>query len=133
MELPDNNPETCPLCNISVEEMLYRDNFGFMVQRRVDGVRAPGEYMIVPHAHVGNDIDLPVMWQATRRGALMMVETLHPGSSRNISTNLGISAGQTLWHVHEKILLRDEPEGTPSFGWGLAALLNQLNQPLRLG
>lgn len=86
----------------------------------------PGSYLIIPEAHVELVQGLPDTWWHDVKELLPQVPELTP--DYNLSFNIGKVAGQTVKHLHLWVIPR--PEGQAASNWGLASLIDQVNQAI---
>lgn len=88
----------------------------------------PGAYLIIPKRHIIDDRDLPDDWQLHRRELMRYIPWIDD-AAHNCVTNVGISAGQTVAHVHEWIIPRiHELPGSTAYHKGMATLVGEANE-----
>lgn len=90
----------------------------------VPAFSSPGNYLIVPEAHITSVSELPDSWWSNVKQLLADVPQLP--SDYNLSINIGTSAGQTVEHLHFWVIPR--AAGQPSSGKGLARLIDEADK-----
>ncbi|MDN5275250.1 MAG: hypothetical protein JWP06_1151 [Candidatus Saccharibacteria bacterium] len=119
MNTPSAISHECPLCpqnNLLIEPIIAQTPDAYLIKAYSN----PGNYLIIPTAHIESLETLPPNWWKS-------VSTLLPqvphGQSYNMSINIGSDAGQTVRHIHFWIIPREA--GKPSSSKGLARLISE--------
>jgi diadenosine tetraphosphate (Ap4A) HIT family hydrolase len=103
-----NNPSECPFCNLPLSRILFareqslvfRDAFPITL----------GHTLVIPKRHVKSIFELTIeelaeLFQAVREAKDELISELKPDGF-NIGINDGVSAGQTVMHLHVHLIPR---------------------------
>ncbi len=90
----------------------------------MENVQFPGNYLIIPDAHVESPLDLNDTWWADVKALLPKLPL--PLTDYNLSFNIGTQAGQTIKHLHLWVIPRKPDE--QASGKGLITLINYHNE-----
>ena len=105
-----NQPTTCPFCTLDTDRIRYENNV-FRVIR--DGYPiSSGHTLIIPKQHIESLFDLNEADFTTLRTTLHWARTdisneFHP-DGYNVGINDGLTAGQTVPHLHIHLIPRYE-------------------------
>jgi len=115
-------PADCPFCQRGdlLQATVVADGNAAYLARPVSN---PGNYLIIPKAHVESPLELPADWWQAMQEQLRNIPEL--SGDYNISLNVGPAAGQTVKHLHFWVIPR--AADLPSSGKGLARLINDAN------
>ena len=120
----------CPFCleNERVT-IIKKTRRGYLVAALdPEGSIMPGCYLIIPTLHVRSIFELNISWFATFMILLLAVPGIHD-IAFNINLNSGKAAGQRCEHLHFWVILRDEPETSPTYSLGLANIIRLFTKP----
>ena len=103
-----STPEECPFCQLAGPERVIESDLSFAI---FDGYPVnPGHLLIIPQRHVGEFFDLGegevgdlmrLLWLAKEH----ILKQYHP-EGFNVGINVGSAAGQTVSHVHFRLIPR---------------------------
>lgn len=113
----------CPLClenNLFKGEILATSEQGFLSTNAF----MPGNFLIIPKAHIEQLTDLPDTWWSDIKTLLPHIPNL--ASDYNLALNYGKASGQSLKHLHFWIIPRKT--GMPSSGKGLARFISEADK-----
>lgn len=116
-------PTDCPFCldnNLFKGEILATSEQGFLTTNAF----MPGNFLIIPKAHIEQPTDLPDTWWVDFKTLLPQVPNL--AGDFNITVNYGKAAGQSLKHLHFWIIPRKSD--MPSSGKGLARFIAEADK-----
>ena len=112
----------CPFCNLPPERILLTSTHGIVIR---DGYPiSPGHTLVIPHRHVDSffnltadeRIDLMELLDQAKAG----IEKEFKPDTYNVGINDGISAGQTVPHLHIHLIPRyagDVPDPRGGVRW----------------
>lgn len=110
--------KSCPFCSPSSGEIVLKNSLCYA---RYDGYPvSPGHTLIIPFRHVADFFELTTeeqeeAWDLVFQTRKLIMSERKPDGF-NIGVNVGLSAGQTVMHVHIHLIPRfqgdmDHPEG----------------------
>lgn len=115
---------SCPFCSLERSRVIAQNDF---VMAFYDGFPVnPGHTLIVPKRHVANYFDLEreekeALWEMADYCKTILDNQFKP-SGYNIGINIGISAGQSVPHVHLHLIPRYEGD-TPNPRGGVRGVI----------
>ena len=115
MDTADTN---CPFClknKLLKGDVIHQTEKAYLIENSFH----PGNFLIIPFAHITDIQQLPDNWWADVKKLLALIPEL--SSDFNISLNIGQLAGQTQSHLHFWIIPRTAISVAP--GKGLVGLL----------
>lgn len=109
---------TCIFCNPDEESIVLSNDHGYA---RYDGYPvSPGHLLIIPYRHISSlfelsDDELIGLWSLVKEGREFLDEEYHPDGF-NVGVNVGVAAGQSVFHVHIHLIPRyhgdvEDPRG----------------------
>lgn len=116
-------PNDCPFClenNLFKGEIIAKSAQGFLTTNAF----MPGNFLIIPSAHIEQLTELPDTWWADVKTLLPKVPGLT--GDYNLAVNYGKAAGQSLKHLHFWIIPRASDR--PSSGKGLARFISDADK-----
>lgn len=114
----------CPFCSLERSRVIAQNDF---VMAFYDGFPVnPGHTLIVPKRHVANYFDLEreekeALWEMADYCKTILDNQFKP-SGYNIGINIGVSAGQSVPHVHLHLIPRYEGD-TPNPRGGVRGVI----------
>lgn len=117
----DNNTNNCPFCrsnNLLKGDVLQATQQGYVIENSF----SPGNFLIIPEAHITDVQQLPSTWWADVQKMLVAIPGL--SADYNISLNVGALAGQTQPHLHFWVIPRTQNTVAP--GKGLLGMMKLL-------
>lgn len=109
---------TCPFC--LKNELLKGDIINQTEQAYlIENTFHPGNFLIIPHAHITEVQRLPDSWWYDVKKLLALIPGL--SSDFNVSLNIGQLAGQTQSHLHFWVIPRTVDSIAP--GKGMVGLM----------
>lgn len=102
------NTNNCPFCNLEESRIIAQND---LVMAFYDGFPVnPGHTLVVPMRHVVNYFDLKseekkALWEMADYCKTILDNQFTP-SGYNIGINIGVSAGQSIPHVHLHLIPR---------------------------
>ena len=118
-----NTPTDCALCRANNQlktEVVAETPGGYLIP----AITSPGNFLIIPNAHIESPQDLPDSWWSDVKTLLASMPD--QPSQYNISLNIGQAAGQRIKHLHFWVIPR--AGGQPASGKGLALLIQEANE-----
>ena len=115
---------SCPFCSLERSRVIVQNDF---VMAFYDGFPVnPGHTLIVPKRHVANYFDLEreekeALWEMADYCKTILDNQFKP-SGYNIGINIGVSAGQSVPHVHLHLIPRYEGD-TPNPRGGVRGVI----------
>ena len=115
---------SCPFCSLERSRVIAQNDF---VMAFYDGFPVnPGHTLIVPKRHVANYFDLEreekeALWEMADYCKTILDNQFKP-SGYNIGINIGVSAGQSVPHVHLHLIPRYEGD-TPNPRGGVRGVI----------
>jgi diadenosine tetraphosphate (Ap4A) HIT family hydrolase len=109
----------CPFCldnKLFEGEILARTPAAYLVANSF----SPGNYLVIPTAHIEDPLQLPDDWWGAVKELLPQIADFP--ADYNLSLNLGRHAGQSVKHLHFWFIPR--PAGHPASGRGLAGFID---------
>jgi ATP adenylyltransferase len=108
-QAPHPNTETCPFCAPGAErELITESATAYAIFDKYPV--SPGHALIIPKKHIADYFALSMhsktaCWLMADRVQQLLIERLHPDGF-NLGINVGVTAGQTVPHVHIHLIPR---------------------------